>query len=181
MAQIHSHNNSTTPDDVKDSWGTPFWLIDRIGKTLNIRFTLDVCATEMNKKTYRWWGPDSENQDSLLIPNWNIAVDGQVNCIRSLWMNPPFSKKREFCRKASEEADRGGIIVVGLVPHSPESSWFINHVEATANYIYQPDGRVNFLDSLGNEMSGVNFPVCIPVWTPWSNSGAATYRRFSRK
>jgi len=69
-----------------DYYETPLWLYYQIEEETGLKFDLDICASQENKKCPRWM---SEDYDILKHPNDNYVVD-------SIWCNPPRSKNGKF-------------------------------------------------------------------------------------
>lgn len=101
-----------------DEWSTPeatFRALDD-----EFHFTLDAAATLANRKVENYRGPDHEEpmlRDALQYP-WHGVV----------WLNPPYSKVREFITKAAGEAKAGHATVVCLVPSRTDTRWWHDHV-----------------------------------------------------
>ena len=187
------HSKSTEADNSQ----TPLWVIRQIQAVANISIVHDVCATEISSKAGAcYWS----KEDDALSLDW--AAEFSLNSCApqllapndALWQNPPFSLAAEFTTKAADEALKG-VVTIGCVKHAPDSDWFIK-MEKRATFIYVPDGRIQFLKANGepfvrqemkqgiptgrNIPSGANFPVCFPLWTPFTNNGRAEFVRFKR-
>lgn len=76
-----------------DDWATPQYLFDELDSEFH--FTLDVCASEKNRKVARYFNADTNGLDQ----DWGTEV---------CWMNPPYGRTiGQWVRKAVE-AKRGG-------------------------------------------------------------------------
>lgn len=166
-----------------DNSQTPQWLINQLQDIVNIKIIHDVCARENSAKAESYW----TKEDDALIMNWlhqiptNSAKD-------AFWMNPPFSKAKDFTTKAADEALKG-VVTLGCCVHAPDRTWF-QEMEKRATFIYVPDKRIQFLKHDGTPFtrkdpkngkevrSGANFPLCFPLWTPFNNGGQAKQIRF---
>ncbi len=176
-----------------DNSQTPAWMIDQIQRLTNATIILDVCATDLSAKAPKFY----TKEDDAMKQDWagDIYKQGLTYPERvvnpAAWMNPPFSMAGKFVRYAAAQAVNGATIL-SCVKHAPDAAWF-QFVEATASYIWVPDGRIQFakfdgtpfmrLDKKTNKLtrSGANFPVCFPVWTPNNNGGKAEMIRFIRE
>lgn len=179
-----------------DNSQTPDWLIERLQEAVNVQIIHDVCATdESTKNRSSYWTIEND----ALQQNWSeLYVFRQRNSWHergsnsAFWMNPPFSKAKQFTEKAHIESKLGGVVTLGCVKHAPDADWF-QKVEEQATFIYVPDGRIQFLRHDGSPFtrfdkksgkevrSGANFPICFPLWTPFNNGGQAKFVRFKRK
>ena len=102
-----------------DLWETPQSFFEGLNQIY--QFTLDVCATEDNKKCERFFSPDNDG----LAQTW----DGVC------WMNPPYGRNvtDKWVRKAFDESRSGHCTVVALLPARTDTKWF-------HNYIYEKEG-----------------------------------------
>lgn len=93
------------PRKATDERETP----DELFKVFNdeFHFTLDVCATEQNKKCDQFFS------DGSLDRPWSGVC----------WMNPPYSKLGVWMEKAYQESRRG-VTVVCLVPSATDTQWW---------------------------------------------------------
>jgi len=127
-----------------DEWETP----DDVFRDLNQElgpFTLDVCASEENKKVDAFFSI----KDNGLIQDW-----GGNTC----WMNPPYSKVSKWIRKAYNESRKPGTRVVCLVASRTDTRWFHKYcVKATVWFI---KGRLRF----GGAENQAPFPSMIAIF-----------------
>lgn len=125
-----------------DNWSTPQDLFDELNEEFN--FDLDVCASDWNHKTDRYF---TENDDAL-------SRDWDCNCF---WMNPPYSDRNleKWIRYADilvkKSATNGLFSInrtgVALVPARIETKYF--HECVFNNEIRFIQGRVHFTDENG--------------------------------
>lgn len=161
---------------LKDVWQTPDEIISMIeaGDTI----TLDPCSgrsylcdityldengekieIELIERGYKY---DSFNvsdgsqfhQAKTNIGNVNRTKDGLTQkWFGTVFVNPPFSKKKEWLRKAIEaieynHADR----VYFVTPDSTDTkSWWHEYIAEYANYIWFSRGRINYKSPIGHE------------------------------
>lgn len=99
-------------------WSTPQDLYDKLNE--EFRFTLDVCASDWNKKHENYF---NEEQDGL-TQDWGNNV---------CWMNPPYGKVlNDWMKKAYES----NTTVVCLVPSATDTAWW---------HDYAMKGEIRFL------------------------------------
>lgn len=91
----------------RQDWETPPEIFDPLNQEFG--FTLDVCATDDNKKVASFF--DKENDG--LSKDWNGVC----------WMNPPFGTQGKWVKKAYESA-LGGATVVCLLPSRTNTNWW---------------------------------------------------------
>ena len=128
-------NTAVLFSKASDEWRTPedfFVALDA-----EFGFDVDVAATEDNCWKDSYYGPDHRNptrRDALVVP-W-----GGLMC----WLNPPYSKCREFMAKAAQEALKG-CTVVCLVPSRTDTRWWHEHVWDHAKHQPRAGVEVRFL------------------------------------
>jgi len=109
-----------------ENWETPQDLFDKLDHMFS--FELDVCASPENAKVSKYY---TKQQNSLSLP-WS----------RRNWMNPPYGRTiGEWCCKASEVADGGGL-TVALLPARVDTKWF--HDYCTRWHVVFLRGRLKF-------------------------------------
>jgi phage N-6-adenine-methyltransferase len=118
-----------------DEWSTPQDFFEALDAEAH--FELDCAATEDNAKTFKFIGL----RDDALTCSWQGYLG-----LRSpiCWLNPPYSKCREFIAKAAEEAKKG-CTVVCLVPSRTDTRWWHDHVWDAENNQCRPGVEVRFV------------------------------------
>jgi len=108
-----------------DEWATPQATFDALDR--EFKFALDAAASDDNHKCEHYI---DQKMDALSC-DWFSALP--LMGPWSVWLNPPYSKCREFIAKAAEEA-RKGCTVVCLVPSRTDTRWWswAFHAEAAA-------------------------------------------------
>ena len=127
-----------------DIWATPQAFYDALHREFN--FTLDPCANKENTKC----GVYFTEEDDGLTAAWSP---------HRVFMNPPYSKTRDWMRKAYAESQLGATVVC-LVPARTDTRWF--HEFALKGEIRFVKGRLKFGDSKHN----APFPNVIVVFRP---------------
>lgn len=157
-------NSALMFSKASDEWSTPqdFW------DALNAEFSFDVdaAASNDNKKCRAYFGLDHtypECRDSLAI-DWFDDETGAP----TLWLNPPYSKCREFIAKAALEASKG-CTVVCLVPSRTDTRWWHEHVWDREKHQPRAGVEVRFIKgrlTFGGAPAGAPFPSVVIVFRP---------------
>lgn len=143
-----------------DEWSTPDDLFAALHREFH--FTFDAAATKENRKVEKYFGPDHvlpQCQDALSA-RWPAGVG---------WLNPPYSKCRQFIQKAASAALSGGTTVVCLVPSRTDTRWWhenvwddLNHCPRAGVSIRFIRGRLKFRGSTNS----APFPSVVIVFRP---------------
>lgn len=138
-----------------DEWTTPrdfFQQLDR-----EFKFTTDVACTPENKLC-------AYGIHSALDTEWSDDGDySRAVC----FMNPPYSKVRQFMAKAREESLKGATVVC-LVPARTDTRWWHEWVYYGAG-MWWPGVEVRFIKGrlkFGNSENGAPFPSVVIVFRP---------------
>ena len=127
-------------------WETPFEFFSPLNA--EFKFTLDVCATQENKKVSNCFTL-SENG---LIQSWKD---------NTCWMNPPYGREMvKWLEKAKNET-KSGVTTVCLIPARTNTSWW-HSICLKASEIRFVKGRPKF----GNATHGLPFPLAIIIFAP---------------
>lgn len=111
-----------------DEWETPQDIFAKLNVELG-PFTLDVCASEENKKVDLYFS----KEDNGLIQDW-----GGHTC----WMNPPYSKVAKWVKKAYQESRKPNTRIVCLLASRTDTRWFHKYcIHASVWFI---KGRLRF-------------------------------------
>ncbi len=141
-----------------DEWTTPRSLFDRLHAIHG--FTVDAAATDQNALCPTYF---TKERDALTV-DWASHETGRYRPV--VWLNPPYSRCRDFIRKAAEEREKG-CTVVCLVPSRTDTRWFHAHVwdgtrprpGVTVEFI---SGRLKF----GDAVHAAPFPSMLLTFTP---------------
>lgn len=156
-------NNALMFSKASDEWSTPQDLFDALDAEFS--FTLDAAASAENAKCPLWFGPTHhgpEYRDALTIDWWI----GHRPDTEAVWLNPPYSKCREFIAKAASEA-RKGVTVVCLVPSRTDTRWWHEHVWDRECHQPRLLVQVRFLKgrlTFGGAPNGAPFPSVVIVF-----------------
>ena len=155
-------NSALMFSKASDEWATPQDFYDKLDA--EFRFVVDAAATQDNKKRPLYYGIDDGLGcigDALTQP-W--CTDG------AHWMNPPYSRCREFIAKAAEERHKG-VLTVALVPARTDTRWFHEHLYHADALGWAPRtgielrfirGRLKF----GDGKNSAPFPSMVVVFRP---------------
>ena len=149
-------NTAVMFSKASDEWSTPEATYAALDAEFH--FDLDCAATPENRKCPRWLGPGSAQPDALSV-SWEAP-----RC----WLNPPYSRVRDFMAKAAAEAQRG-CMVVALVPARTDTRWWHAHVWDGAAHAPRPEVEVRFLSGrlkFGGMPSGAPFPSVVVIFRP---------------
>jgi site-specific DNA-methyltransferase (adenine-specific) len=110
-------------------WETPQWIFDQLNN--HFEFTIDVAASEKNKKVDRYYSVENSGLDK----HWT-----NERC----FLNPPYGTEiKDWVRKASEERKNNALIVC-LLPARIDTAWFSDYVAYKAGAIILLKGRLKF-------------------------------------
>ena len=122
----------------KDEWYTPKKVVDFFGP-----FEYDPCTTK-------------ERADYLSIKNYDtINTNGLTKDwtkYKKIWVNPPFTRKFEFLRKAVQSLEdmSGDSEICFLFPIDSMATKAFHEIISGTNYeLYIPDGRIRFESESG--------------------------------
>ena len=147
-----------------DEWRTPKAFFDRLDAEFG--FDVDAAATADNALCGVWFGLDSVpggyRYDALTL-NWRHH--GEV-----FWLNPPYSKCREFIAKARKES-LNGCTVVCLVPSRTDTRWWHEWVYY-GDGLWWPGVEVRFVKGrlkfggTGKPENSAPFPSVVIIFRP---------------
>jgi phage N-6-adenine-methyltransferase len=133
-------------DSVRQDWETPTELFDSVDSEFH--FTLDVAASDINKKVERFI---SQDQDAMTVP-WGTNI---------CWLNPPYGKGyrlSEWVEKAYDESLTGATTVM-LIPARTNTNWFHDYC--------LKHGEVRFVrgrPKFGGADHGLPQPLCFVIF-----------------
>ena len=140
-----------------DEWSTPQPTFEALDA--EFAFDVDCAATAANRKCPRWLGLDGEFADALTV-SWGPDM--------TCWLNPPYSRVRDFIAKSVQET-RQGCTVVALVPARTDTRWWHDHVWDQRCHRPRPGVEVRFLQGrlkFGGMPSGAPFPSVVIIFRP---------------
>jgi site-specific DNA-methyltransferase (adenine-specific) len=117
-----------------DNWSTPIDVLEELDQEL--KFNFDPCPL-----------------------NENPSFDGlSLEWGTSTFVNPPYSKIKDWCKKAYEEAQKGKTIVM-LIPSRTDTKYWHDYI-MKAKEIRFIKGRLKF----GGSKNSAPFPSCVVVF-----------------
>ena len=152
-------NNALMFSKASDEWSTPQECYDALDAEFG--FDYDAAASLDNRKHELYFGMDHVDpklRDALTVP-WDEWGD-------TFWLNPPYSKCREFIAKAANEA-RNGCTTVCLVPSRTDTRWWHEHVWDHETHQPRPGVEVRFIKGrlkFGGATAGAPFPSVVIVF-----------------
>jgi|SRR6478752_6560881 len=135
-------NTEVMFSSASDEWSTPRDFLANL-KSKGFDFSWDLAASEENTVCSFYF---NKEQDSLQR-EWHLLSGW-------LWLNPPYSRCKEFMEKAYSEMQKGAKIIA-LLPTRTDTKWF-------HDYIYRKDGvDIQFIKGrlkFGNSVNSAPFP-----------------------
>ena len=132
----------------KDDWATPKEVIDLFGKFDYDPATTKEKAAEFGIKNY-----DTIETDGLKA-DWTPY--------KRIWINPPFTIKHEFLKKAVETFAKTKVDIYILFPiEFITTKRFHDILGEWGGVIYVPNGRIKFESGLGKKASSPAFGSCV--------------------
>ncbi|MHB8545639.1 MAG: DNA N-6-adenine-methyltransferase [Nitrosotalea sp.] len=115
---------------VQDEYGTPRPLFRKAIMEYDVLPFIDVCATPLNAMVQTYF----TKQDDALTKEWNL----------DFFMNPPYSRVKEFVSYAYNEHIRHNVTGLILTYAKTDTIWWHEYVEKKAE-VHFIKGRVKFL------------------------------------
>ena len=145
---------STRTGTGSDTWTTPralFALLDA-----EFCFGVDAAADPGNHLCDVWYGPGGVKEDALTAV-WSSP--------EPIWLNPPYSKLREFMAQAAHMAKNGSAPIVCLIPARTDTrAWFDYVIQATEIRFLK--GRLKF-----GGAASAPFPSAVVIFDEGNRSG----------
>jgi phage N-6-adenine-methyltransferase len=111
-----------------DEWGTPQDFFQKLDTKYN--FTLDPCASPENSKCKNFY----TIEDDGLQQSW----EGET-----VFVNPPYSKIKDWVMKCHRESLKPNTTVAMLIPSRTDTRWWHQYC-MTAHQIFFVKGRLRF-------------------------------------
>lgn len=127
---------------------TPKNLVERFGK-----FDYDPATTKEKAAEFGIKNFDTIETDGLKT-DW-VAY-------KRIWINPPFTRKHEFLKKAVETFKKSRADIYILFPiEFITTKRFHDILDEQGGVIYVPNGRIKFESGLGKKASSPAFGSCV--------------------
>lgn len=148
-------NTAVMFSKASDEWSTP----DAFYSTLDneFLFSIDAAASSKNHKCDDWFGPGGSEEDALSC-DWPSFT--------TYWLNPPYSRCREFLEKASYQPAFGSVVVC-LVPSRTDTRWWHDYVWDAGQHQPKPNVEIRFIKGrlrFGGASAGAPFPSCVVIF-----------------
>jgi phage N-6-adenine-methyltransferase len=162
------------PRAVRSDWRTPDSVLAVVRNALGGEVGLDPCAS-----TTHWLAGGEEigvlnfhEEDDALAIDWeaSIRADGAP---RTVFVNPPFNRNRDWVKKCAEEAAKG-LEVILLIPARTDTRYWQSHIAETSQAICFWKGRITFVGGTNS----APFPCAFVYWGPrasWFDSAFNDY------
>lgn len=158
----------------KDYWNTPPEVFDFIKNGLRLNIDLDACAENGSQKSALYI---NEEMDAFKT-NWIEAAKKENPVV---FVNPPFSKKREFLNMI-QHYYQNGCTVIAVIPAEPCTGWWRFGVDGKAVAVYYPKSRISYINNETKKKEGSpNFPSAICLFAPWGGSCSTQYQYIDLK
>lgn len=118
-----------------DEWKTPLELYTRLNE--RFKFTLDPCSTKENHLCDKYYTKEGE----------------------TVFVNPPYSKIKQWVEKCYKEYETNGTTVVMLIPSRTDTRYFHNYIYHKAEIEFIK-GRLHF----SNSKNSAPFPSMIVIY-----------------
>lgn len=157
-------NTTVMFSNASDEWTTPQDVFDALHQEFH--FEWDCAATSGTTKLPHYFGPDHavEPWRDALLRKW-LGV---------CWLNPPYSRCREFIAKAAADSRAFGTTVVCLVPSRTDTRWWHDYVWDADRHRPRPGVEVRFIKGrlkFGHATAGAPFPSVVIVFRPREAAG----------
>jgi phage N-6-adenine-methyltransferase len=163
-------NNALMFSKASDEWRTPLETFNELNAEFG--FDHDAAATSDNSWVDGdYFGPDHSypSQRDALTIRWRPFGT-------RFWLNPPYSRCREFIKKAALEA-RNGATVVCLVPSRTDTRWWHSEVWDAEKHQPRPGVEIRFIKGrlkFGNSNNSAPFPSVVVIFRPPADPEAGT-------
>lgn len=136
--------NSSWYTSTTDEWVTPQAVFDKLNAEFH--FTLDPCCSHSNAKCQKHY----TMQEDGLAQDWG----GET-----VFVNPPFSKMKDWAHKCLVESQKPNTTVVMLIPARTDTAYFHDYIlpYSTLRFIR---GRLHYNEA----KSGAPFPSMIVIF-----------------
>lgn len=120
-----------------DEWYTPKYVLDWLRREYDYNFTLDP-ATNAEQMELLGIEKGYTIEDNGLVQDWDTKG--------TIWMNPPFSKTKQFVSKARIELEKHPeLTIICLLKFQPDSTAWKEHINGRAE-ILVPRDKIKFFN-----------------------------------
>lgn len=136
-----------------DSWETPRYFFEFLQKEMkkefgdSFEFTIDLASSKENALCKRYY----TEEDNALEQNWKNEIG---------FLNPPFSKAKEFIEKAYLESQFENTIIVMIIPSRTDTAYWHDYIMKSYKILFCK-GRVDFFIPCYNCNKRTSKPILI--------------------
>lgn len=131
-----------------DEWGTPKHIIELVEKEFG-PIQLDPCCTPKTAKAKKFFTKEQNG----LGQEWKGLV----------FVNPPYSRIKEWVQKASNSCKGGAATVVMLIPARTDTRWFHEYIYGKAEIRFLK-GRCKFVMNGIQSKENAPFPSMLVIF-----------------
>lgn len=132
-----------------DEWETPLELYKRLNE--RFKFTLDPCSTKENHLCDKYY----TKEENGLCKSWKNET---------VFVNPPYSKIKQWVEKCYNEHETNGTTIVMLIPSRTDTRYFHEYIYHKAEIEFIK-GRLHF----SNSKNSAPFPSMIVIYERYTN------------
>ncbi len=134
--------NSTAKEHKNDEYYTPKNVVDKIAEMFGLNFVYDPATDIWNAERLGIEKYDTIETNGL-EQDWNEKAQGG-----DIWINPPFTLKKEFIKKAAELIRNGykGKIAIIVPDKSITNKHIYDDLHNIDKALVIPGGRVNYIN-----------------------------------
>lgn len=143
---MNKSTQKTVFSNKTDNWSTPKAFFDKLNKIYG-PFDLDPCADAQNATCEKYF----TEQDDGLKQDWS------GHCV---YVNPPYSKTKDWIKKAYTESLKENTKVVMLIASRTDTKYFHEYVFKHASQILFVKGRLKF----GGSKNSAPFPSAVVIF-----------------
>lgn len=160
-------NSALMFSKASDEWSTPQDFYDALDA--EFEFDLDAAASHDNHKAPSYITAEGDALSQCWV-EW-MNADGPPPYGPSeptVWLNPPYSRCREFVAKAAAERQKGCTVVM-LVPSRTDTRWFHEHLWDANKHAARPGIELRFVKGrlkFGGQTNCAPFPSMVVVFWP---------------
>ena len=134
----------------QDEYGTPWDIYNKACVDYKVRPILDTCTNIFNAKCSAFY----TIKDDALGKQWD----------RDFYMNPPYSKVKQFVRYAYEQHLKHNVNGLVLTYAKTDTKWFHQYIQGKAE-VHFIEGRIKFMDYYGRPtLHPAPYPSMWIVW-----------------
>ncbi len=164
-------NKTNTKKSIRDLWSTPPWFVNQVADILKVKFLLDPCCSEDNKKAPLFFDEKLNGLAMDWAEDIECWMDGEILPVLinpAVWVNPPFSQLALWTEKIIKESQKG--LTICLVhPDLSDPDWS-QKIEDNCFLQLVPRKRLNYINpETGEPADSIPFNSCVSVFNGMPN------------